>query len=63
MPRRVFPQDDGHTEGRTQRYREAVEKLKAAVEHWSRCKETLSFVLNLGDIINGNSTSPVESCS
>lgn len=52
-------QDDGGTEGRVQRYREAPGKLEAAVEHWLGRRQELSLILNLGDIINGNKQHPV----
>lgn len=47
-------QDDGRTEGRVQRYRQAPACLEAAVDHWLQHSESLSFVLTLGDIIDGN---------
>eukprot|EP00891_Asterochloris_glomerata_P001963 jgi/Astpho2/1963/Aster-x0511 len=43
----------GSTEDRTQHYREAVQRLSAAVQHWNIHKDSLQFVLNLGDIIDG----------
>ena len=52
-------QDNSCTEGRTQRYREAPAKIEKAVDHWLAGTAELSFVLSLGDIINGNSNKPV----
>lgn len=46
----------GSYEGRLQRYREAPGKLEAAVKDFNKAKEQLSFVLTLGDIIDGNVT-------
>lgn len=46
-------QEAGSTEDRTQHYREAVQRLSAAVQHWNIHKDSLQFVLNLGDIIDG----------
>lgn len=48
--------DDGHTEGRVQRYRQAAACLEAAVQHWQQHAADLAFVLTLGDIIDGNVT-------
>jgi len=47
--------EDGHSEGRTQRYREAPGKLKAAVDAWD-AQGDVRCVINLGDTINGNSS-------
>jgi manganese-dependent ADP-ribose/CDP-alcohol diphosphatase len=48
--------DDGHTEGRVQRFRQAPYKLQAALNHLSTIQPSPSAVLHLGDIINGNHT-------
>lgn len=48
--------DDGHTEGRVQRFRQAPSKLQAALNHLSTIQPSPSAVLHLGDIINGNHT-------
>ena len=45
-----------HTEGRTQRYEEVPQKLAQAVQIWHRDDPKLSFVLSLGDIIDGRAT-------
>lgn len=37
-------------------YRKGVEKLTNAVTVWNEKRDELSFVLNLGDIIDGNET-------
>lgn len=52
----VLLQDDGKTEGRVQRYRQAPRCLDAAVDHWLQHASELSFVLTLGDIVDGNGT-------
>ena len=52
----MMAQDDGKTEGRVQRYRQAPACLEAAVDHWLQHAADLSFVLTLGDIIDGNVT-------
>ncbi len=49
-------QDDGATEGRVQRYRQAPVCLDAAVAYWMQHATDLAFVLTLGDIIDGNVT-------
>ncbi len=46
----------GHTEGRAQRYEEVPQKLMQAVQIWHRDAPKLTFVLSLGDIIDGRST-------
>ena len=50
----IMVQDDGKSEGRVQRYRQAPACLEAAVDHWLQHAAELSFVLTLGDIIDGN---------
>ena len=52
----LYTQDDGDTEGRCQRYRQAPLKLKEAFEdlcHRHRTEHPLDFLLHLGDIVNG----------
>lgn len=49
-------QDSTHVEGRTQNLRQAASCLTAAVAEFSGCAAELSFVLTLGDIIDGNAT-------
>ena len=49
-------QEDGGTEGRTQRYKEAPEKLRAALRDLRSRSPNPVLVLNLGDIINGAAT-------
>jgi manganese-dependent ADP-ribose/CDP-alcohol diphosphatase len=47
--------DDGGVEGRRQRYREAPQKLRSALQHFIKMQNpSPHFILNLGDIINGN---------
>ncbi|MEW5297083.1 MAG: hypothetical protein WDW38_005891 [Sanguina aurantia] len=46
--------DDGHTEGRVQRFREVPNKLQDAVNHWQ--SENVALVLTLGDTIEGRAT-------
>eukprot|EP00884_Botryococcus_braunii_P006006 jgi/Botrbrau1/15406/Bobra.43_2s0032.1 len=50
--------DDTFVEGRRQRFREVPDKLSAAVAEWRSLAKELSFVLTLGDIINGNRERP-----
>ena len=50
---------NGNTEGRVQRFTEAPEKLREAVEDFCRQQPPLEFVLSLGDLINGNNEHPV----
>ena len=50
---------DGNTEGRVQRYRQAPDKLKAAICDFRQCKPALDFLLSLGDLFNGNDLHPV----
>jgi hypothetical protein len=52
----LMVQDDGTTEGRVQRYRQAPACLDAAVDYWLQHATDLAFVLTLGDIIDGNVT-------
>ena len=47
-------QDDGNTESRCQRYREAPGKLRSALR--DLCSKRVSLIIHLGDIINGGST-------
>lgn len=42
-------------------YRKGVEKLTNAVTVWNQKRNELSFVLNLGDIIDGNDTEVMNS--
>lgn len=58
----AFGQDNGHTEGRAQRYREAPDKLRAAIKRW-QTRQIINFLICLGDIINGNTHQPVSSQS
>eukprot|EP00850_Spirogloea_muscicola_P017223 SM000146S00943 [mRNA] locus=s146:49108:51623:- [translate_table: standard] len=48
--------DNGDIEDREQRYREAPQKLATAIDHFNSASAELSFVLTLGDIIDGNKT-------
>ena len=50
--------DNGDTEGRIQRFREAPGKLLSATEDFARHVPALAFVLSLGDVINGNNDNP-----
>lgn len=53
--------DDGGVEGRRQRYREAPEKLCTALQHFTKMQNpSPHFILNLGDIINGNRATEEE---
>ncbi|KAK9798149.1 hypothetical protein WJX73_010044 [Symbiochloris irregularis] len=51
--------DDGNTEGRVQRFREAPGKVMRAAEDFRTQEAPLSFVMSLGDLINGNNVNPV----
>ncbi|GAB4817700.1 hypothetical protein N2152v2_004746 [Parachlorella kessleri] len=48
--------DIGDTEGRQQRFREVPGKLRSALAELKALQPPLSFVMHLGDIINGNIT-------
>lgn len=53
----VLPlQDDTHSEARTQYLRAAADQLAVAVDDWLGRRHELSFVLTLGDAIDGNTT-------
>eukprot|EP00897_Mesotaenium_endlicherianum_P009859 jgi/Mesen1/8901/ME000537S08298 len=54
--------ENGSYENQVQRYREAPGKLAAAVAHFNGCRDQLSFVLTLGDIIDGNETDEKTEC-
>lgn len=51
--------DNGNTEGRVQRFREAPGKLRLAVADYALQDPPLDFVLSVGDLINGNNLHPV----
>lgn len=53
--------DDGDTEGRVQRFREAPGKVVLATEAFGALSPPLEFVVSLGDLINGNNVNPVMS--
>lgn len=49
-------QEDGGTEGRTQRYREAPDKLRAALQDLRSRSRKPVLIVHLGDIIDGAAT-------
>ena len=49
-------QEDSHSEDRTQYLRAAADKLELAVDEWLSQRHELSFLLTLGDVIDGNAT-------
>lgn len=51
-----FLQADGHRDDSHQYYKSAAVKLKHAIEHINAAKDSLDFVLTLGDCIDGNCT-------
>lgn len=53
---RVCFQPDGHRDSSHQYYKSSAVKLKRAIEHINAEKDSIEFVLNLGDIIDGNTS-------
>lgn len=51
---------NGNAEGRVQLFKEAPDKLLAAVEVFIKQQPPLSSVLSLGDLFNGNNQHPVK---
>ena len=49
-------QDDTHSDERTQYLRAALKQLGVAVDDWLSQRHNLSFLLTLGDVIDGNAT-------
>lgn len=56
LPQFTGVQDTTHVEGRTQNLRQTAACLQAAVAEFTDHAHQLSFVLTLGDIIDGNFT-------
>ena len=49
-------QPDGHRDDSHQHYKASAVKLKHAIDHINAEKDNVEFVLNMGDIIDGNAT-------